>query len=314
MKPTTIYLMKYPLGVILVFSCMLAKSQEVDYTPVQYGQFFNMYPIINPASTGFREKLELLSGRQQLGGPWKHISTTFVNGFTRFNDRKNGKFQAAGLMFVADNEGKYLSRSRACFNYSWHTPLTKNASLAAGASVGFFSYRVGGSDASVSGSAMAPDAAIGLWFYTNKYYLGVSGNQVLNNEVTPILETTRLIRHINLTGGYTWELSKSLSMTPRFLLRYARNFTSDIDVAVTGTINKVFSVGANYRHQKSVVPVVGFENIKVKEGVAKLMFSYGIPVGKIADNIQTYELMLGYQVKPPKKKNKGKKKVTTFTR
>lgn len=306
--------MKYPLVVVLVFSCILAKAQEVDYFPVQYAQFFNTYPTVNPASTGFRDKLELLSGRQQLGGPWKHISTTFVNGFTRFNDRKNGKFQAAGLMFMADNEGKYLRRSRACFSYSWHTALTKKVSLAAGASAGFFSYRVGGSDASVSGSAMAPDAAIGLWFYTNKYYLGFSGNQILNNKVTPIIETTRLIRHVNVTGGYTWELSESLSVIPRFLLRYTRKFTPDIDLALTGTINEVFSVGANYRHQKSVVPVVGLENIKLKEGVARLMFSYGVPVGKIADNIQTYELTLGYQVKPPKKKNKGKKKVTKFTR
>lgn len=117
-KTATAYQMKYPLVVVLVFSCTLAKAQEVDYFPVQYAQFFNTYPTVNPASTGFRDKLELLSGRQQLGGPWKHISTTFVNGFTRFNDRKNGKFQAAGLMFMADNEGKYLRRSRACFSYS----------------------------------------------------------------------------------------------------------------------------------------------------------------------------------------------------
>src|SRR5690606_4096184 len=115
---------------------------------------------------GFRDKLEILSGRQQLGGPWKHIATTFVSGFTRFNEKKNGRFQAAGLMFVGDKEGRYLKRSKAYINYSWHTSLTKKVSLAAGASAGFFSYNVGASTASVSGNAIAPDAAIGLWFYS----------------------------------------------------------------------------------------------------------------------------------------------------
>jgi len=299
--------MKYTLGVVFLFSFIMVRSQEVDYIPVQYAQFFNAYSLINPASTGFRDKLELLSGRQQLGGPWKHISTTFVNGFTRFNDRKNGKFQVAGLMFIADNEGKYLKRSRAYFNYSWHTALTKKVSIAAGASVGFFSYNVGGSDASVSGGAIAPDATLGLWFYSKKYYMGLSGNQILNSKVTPLVETIRLVRHVNITSGYTWAVSKSFSLTPQFLFRYAKNYTPDIDVAVIGMINKLVALGVNYRHHKSVVPFVGFENIILKKGTARFMFSYAVPVGKIASSIQTYELTLGYQVKPPEKKNKVKK-------
>lgn len=308
--------MKYVTVVVFLFlfSFTHISAQRVDYLPAQYGQFFTTYSLLNPASNGSRDKLEILSGRQQLAGPWKHISNTFVSAFTRFNDKKNGRFQTAGVVFVADNEGKYLRRSRAYINYSWHTALTKKVSLAAGASMGVFSYRVGSSDASVSGSDMAPDAALGLWCYSKKYFLGVSANQILNSEVTPLIETTRLIRHVNITGGYTWNVSSSFSVSPQFLFRYAPDLTPDIDVAITGMINKIAVVGANYRHHKSMVPFVGIENINLKKGVGKFIFSYAVPVGETASAIQTYELTLGYQVKPPEKKIKANRKVTKTNR
>jgi hypothetical protein len=74
-------------------------------------------------------------------------------------------------------------------------------------------------------------------------------------------------------------------------------------------------VGINYRHNKSIVPIVGFQNIHFGKGTGKVMFSYAIPSGKIADNIQTYELTLGYHLRViPKIKVKEKKKVTSFSK
>ena len=77
---------------------------------------------------------------------------------------------------------------------------------------------------------------------------------------------------------------------------------------------KLVVVGVNYRHHKSMVPVVGIENINLKKGVGKFMFSYAVPAGEIASAIQTYELTLGYQVKPAERKNIGSRKVTKANR
>jgi len=301
--------MKYFLSLVLIFYYVSAISQEVPYTPVQFGQFFNTYSIINPASCGFRDKLELFSARQQHSGAWKHITTTFVSGSVRFNDKKPNKFQVAGFAFVTDNEGQYLKRSRAYFTYGWHTRLSKKLSLGAGASAGFFSYRVSSSNASVSGSATNIDASLGIWLYSTTYYIGVAGNQIPNSELTPLRETTALIRHTNAMGGYTFTASETFTITPQFIIRYTEGLPLDIDLATTGTVNNIVVAGINYRYHKSVVPMVGFQDIKIGKGTGKIMFSYSVPAGKTAVNIRTYELVLAYQVKPARK-TKEKTKVT----
>jgi type IX secretion system PorP/SprF family membrane protein len=307
--------MKYFLITALLLCYLSAHSQAVDYAPVQFGQFFNTYSLINPASCGFRDKYELLSGRQQHSGAWKKIATTFASGFTRFNENKRGNFQTAALAFVVDKEGQYLKRSRAILTYGWHTPLTSELSIGVGASAGFFSYTVSSSNASVSGSATTADASLGVWLYSRLYYIGFSGNQILNGKLTPLEETTELIRHYNVTGSYTFEVHWSVTITPQFLLRYVEGRPLDIDVAAIGAVNKVVAVGINYRHNKSIVPIVGFQNIHFGKGTGKVMFSYAIPSGKIADNIQTYELTLGYHLRViPKIKVKEKKKVTSFSK
>jgi type IX secretion system PorP/SprF family membrane protein len=299
--------MKYAPLVVLFWYAIPLRAQDVAYTPVQFQQFFSACSIINPAANGSVGLFELQSGRQQHGGAWKHISTTFVSANTRFNQRQSGKFQVAGIAFIADNEGQYLKRSRVFLSYGWHTSLSKKVSLGAGASSGIFNYQVASSNAMVGGTAITVDASLGLYLYSTRYYFGVSGNQILNNSLTPLVETTQLIRHVNLMGGYTMDLNKSVSVTPQFLIRYAKGFPLDIDVAAVAVLNNIVTAGINYRHHKGVVPMVGFQEIKMGKGFARLMFSYAVPMGNIAETIQTYELTLGYQVKP-KKKAKAKQK------
>jgi hypothetical protein len=145
------------------------------------------------------------------------------------------------------------------------------------------------------------------------YHLGFSGNQILNGKLTPLEETTELIRHYNVTGSYTFEIHWSVTITPQFLLRYVEDRPLDVDLAAIGTVNRILALGINYRHSKSIVPMVGFQNIHIGKGTGKVMFSYAIPSGKLADNIQTYELTLGYHLRVIPK-TKAKKKVTSFTK
>lgn len=296
--------MKYALGLIFLCASLIpSRGQQVNHLPVQFGQFFNMYSIINPASCGSKAALEIQSGRQQHGGAWKNISTTFASAVFRIQEHKTN-FHVVGASFVSDKEGQYLNRSKFYITYAWHTQLTKKLSLSAGTSAGYFSYTVSESSANVSGGATAPDASLGLWIYTTAFYAGVSVNQIFNSELTPLQETTTLIRHFNITSGYSFNVTRSFSMKPCALIRYATTYPVDIDFAIIGTINRVFTLGVNYRHHKSVVPVLGFEKLAIGNGSLKAMFSYAVPAGRIADNLQTYELTLSYDFSPLNKKPK----------
>jgi type IX secretion system PorP/SprF family membrane protein len=296
--------MKYFFTPVLICAITLstANAQEVRRIPVQFEQFFNSYSIINPASCGSTAKIELQSGRQQHGGPWKNISTTFASGLFKIEAEKSHNFHAIGLSFIADKEGQYLKQSRFYINYAWHTQLTKKISLAAGTSLGFLSFLVSASSANLSGGATAPDATLGLWLYSRAFYAGISMNQIFNSRLTPLEETTKLVRHYNLTGGYVLHITESFDLTPRVLIRYAPEFPLDFDFAANAVIKGIVSTGLNYRHQKGVVPMVGFEKLAIANGNLKAMFSYAFPVGRSARDLKTYELMLNYQMLPAKRK------------
>jgi type IX secretion system PorP/SprF family membrane protein len=295
--------MKYFYCLVLVFPFLSrVNAQTMESVPVQFGQFFNAYSIINPASCGSKSDIEFELGRQGHGGIWKNVSTTYASGSFRIApSTKKNNFHVIGLTFLGDKEGVYLNRSRIYLNYGWHTHLTKRLSVGAAASMGFFSYLVSGSNANATGGAAAPDGSLGLWLYSQRCYLGVSASQLFNSEVTPLQETTRLPRHYNVTGGYSIRMSQWLAVVPKMVVRYTPDYPLDIDVAVTSVVNNIVSGGINYRYDKGIVYMVGLERLRIKKGNFKVTFSYTMPAGRLLNNIQTYELALNYDYKRSKK-------------
>jgi type IX secretion system PorP/SprF family membrane protein len=288
--------------VLILISLSNVKAQHTESIPVQFGQFFNAYSLINPASCGSKGDVELEMGRQGHVG-WKNISTSYASGSLRIKSyKKRNNFQVLGLSFVRDREGEFLKRSKAYVTYGWHTRLTRQLSIGAGASAGLFSYLVSGSNASVAGSDQAPDGSIGLWLYHQRYYFGASANQVFNSKLTPLQETARLMPHYNVTGGYSFKVSRAFSVNPKTVVRYTPGYDVNLDVAAVGVVDEVISAGANYMYNKGLVCLLGLEKLKVKKGRFRCMFSYAIPVGSIASNMQKYELTLNYDHKPDQKK------------
>src|SRR5688500_15297656 len=107
--------------VLVLISLSNLKAQTTEWIPVQFGQFFNAYSIINPASCGAKGDVELEFGRQAHGGISRNISTTYATGSLRIKpQKKRNNFQVLGLGFIRDREGEYLKRSSFYVNYGWH--------------------------------------------------------------------------------------------------------------------------------------------------------------------------------------------------
>jgi type IX secretion system PorP/SprF family membrane protein len=294
------YFLLVALGLV---SFNRAFAQAVPSIPIQFGQFFNSYSTINPASNGARADIEFELGKQRGRGSWRNYSTTYATGSFRLNQsKKPTNFHVPGVTFFSDIEGQYIKRSKLFFNYAWHTKLTKKVSFSAGASAGLFSYVVSAQSSGLVGSDNAPDASIGLWLYSERYYIGTSINQILNSKLTPIEEQTQLLRHYNITGGYFFALSKSLVIAPKALIRYAPDHPVNVDLATIAIVDDVVSGGINYRHQKNFVTLVGLERLNVGKGRFRAMFSYSVPIEKTSSPVHTYELTLNYHHKPVKKK------------
>jgi type IX secretion system PorP/SprF family membrane protein len=299
--------MNYRVLFMLLFACVqTAMGQAVQVIPVQFGQFFNGYSIINPAMGGWRSDVDIELGKQRHTGSWRSNSTTYASVNFRLRQKpKSFSFHAPGLSFFSDREGEYLKRSKVYLTYAWHTRLNRDLSLSAGAGLGMYSFHVSPPvNVSVAGADSAPDAAIGLWMYSKSFFTGVSMNQILNSSVTPLAEEHQLIRHFNLTGGYNYQFSKSLMLTPVVLLRVAPESVMDVDVAAIGSLNKLFVLGISYRHHRNFLAMVGLERLNIGVGNLKAGFSYTVPVGRIASPIHTYELTLNYAYTKAKKNAK----------
>jgi type IX secretion system PorP/SprF family membrane protein len=300
------YSRAYLFAFILTLICGLSRAQDIPRLPIQFGLFFNAYSMINPASSGAKNTIEIQAGRQQNSGVRRGVATSYLSGAFRIHNVKTSNFSVMGLSFLSDREGEYLKRSGAYFIYAWHTRLTEKISISAGVNGGIYSYNVSGTNANAAGSATAIDGAAGLWLYAKQFYTGISINQIPNSQLTPVYEeTTRLVRHCNITGGYVLNVHRNVTVIPSMLVRVSSAFPVDLDVAVMVSLKQIFALGVNYRHHKSLVCVVGFEKIKLGNGALNAMFSYAVPVGKIAQNNQPYELTLNYaHQRKSKKKTK----------
>ncbi len=90
----------------------------------------------------------------------------------------------------------------------------------------------------------------GLYYNTDKVYLGLSAPRLLENN-TDFTETdvviSREVQHIYLMGGFTLPINEQLSLRPQALLKYAAKAPVDFDANLSLAIQNKYIVGLTYR-------------------------------------------------------------------
>ncbi len=284
---------------IIVFS--RAQAQDVAGLPVSFHQFTRSYFLINPASTGTESNLEVNVGRQFNTDEWSNIYTHYANINLQLTPKRkasNYTHHTGGINLIGDKEGDYLSRTRLYLLYSLHVILSEKASLAAGASVGFVSYTVSGTNISRSGSASTPDGSVGVWLYdTRGGHLGLSINQLPNGTLTPIEETTRLLRHYNVSLRKAIQLNAQLALYPALLVRYTPRHSTQLEANAILVMNDLFSVGAASQYKRNFSLMAGLERIPALSGQVKAAFSYTLPAySQVFANFSSYELTVRFSL------------------
>ena len=85
-------------------------------------------------------------------------------------------------------------------------------------------YHVKGTPLSGDGSDIKPDASVGFQLYTNEIFFGTSVNQLLNSELQPLQQITRLNPHLNFCLGGSYNPSAAVSLKPIVLVTIRNNF------------------------------------------------------------------------------------------
>jgi type IX secretion system PorP/SprF family membrane protein len=103
---------------------------------------------------------------------------------------------------------------------------------------------------------LLPGLGMGVYWYSEKMYLGISAPDLLN--VRSKKENVEVIhyRHFFLHGGYVCSISSQIKYMPGFLIKRVKGYPLQFDVNNIFIINDVLWVGASYRSFTSVNGII----------------------------------------------------------
>ncbi|MBK9448844.1 MAG: type IX secretion system membrane protein PorP/SprF [Bacteroidetes bacterium] len=286
----------------LQFALFASAFAQQDALVSQY--MFNGL-LLNPAYAGSKEYFSTtLLHRSQWTG-WKGAPSTQI--FT-FHSLLRDKVSGVGLTVSNDHIG-VTNRTEISGHYAYHIPLGENAKLAFGLKGGVSNYKAKlneliywDTDDQVFNQGvirnLVPNAGVGAYFYTNKFYAGLSVPQLLSydpREMFHIGENIATLphvrRHYYLNVGYVIELSPSVALKPSVLVRYVHGAPIQADLNMNVLLNNMFWIGASWRTGDSFVGMLEFQATKR----LRVGYSYDYTLTDISRYSNgSHEIMLGY--------------------
>lgn len=141
-----------------------------------------------------------------------------------------------------------------------------------------------------------PNLGAGAFFYTDKYYIGLSVPYLIKNDVATDnsndISQANLDPHYYLTGGYVFKLDDKLKLKPNFMLRGVKGNPANLDLNTNLLIDDMFGVGLSYRWSESVALILElFLTEQLRFG-----YSYDYVVGGL-NKVTTgsHEIMINYR-------------------
>ena len=139
-------------------------------------------------------------------------------------------------------------------------------------------------------SKYVPNFGAGLYYNTNKFYIGLSVPRFLENSIDFNSLSGSLgkeVPHIYFMTGLLWEISKNAKLQPQVLLKYAQNTPFDVDINLNLIMIEKLTLGLSYRIGGSSVSGGG-ESVDLLfaiQATEQLLFgfSYDITLSELKD-------------------------------
>ncbi|MBL4578512.1 MAG: type IX secretion system membrane protein PorP/SprF [Flavobacteriales bacterium] len=246
-----------------LFMLNLPASAQHDAMFSQY--MFNKL-IVNPGYAGSTGTFNAASAyrRQFIGLE----GSPRIQAITLDGQIKN-KPMGLGLKAIHETIG-VTSKNKISAIYAYHLDLAKGR-LSLGVEGGIFNQSIDFSglrktvpdDNAIpigKESILVPDAAFGLYYSSEKLFLGGALYHLLQNELNYSGYTgndrtliSKLSSHSYVLAGYTFKPKENLRIEPSLLLKYVAGAPVQIDMNINATFKNVFTIGGTYRTQNTIV-------------------------------------------------------------
>ncbi len=260
------------LGLLLLISVPLFAQQDSQYTHYMYNTI-----AVNPAYAGSRNVLSaVLMHRTQ----WQGIQGAPKTQLLSINSPLNYNV-GIGASVLRDEIGP-ATETQFAVDYSYTLALNnKDTKLAFGLKGGLNSLTVDftklliydPTDVSfqenISGR-LSPIVGVGTYLYNERWYLGVSVPNLLKTKHYnhTSISTAKESAHLNIIGGYVFNLSENVQYKPAFLVKAVKGSPIALDFSSSFLIGEKLILGASYRLDAAVSAMVGIQASR------KFMFGY----------------------------------------
>lgn len=301
---------------------------------IQFSQYVFNGLSVNPAYAGYKGDWYINANyrKQWVGFPGAPVTSSIsIDGLTGARDERVG----VGLQFMYDKLGPEKNLS-VYGSYAYRIPLNEadDKRLCIGIGVGFTQFGLDGTvfqsadgnDQAVPAanvSARTPDARFGIYYYSEKMYLGISVMDLFALYSDPTkyywqgyeYEALRKTQHVYLTGGYIANLSEQVKLKPSIMIKEDFKGPTNMDVNVFLLFADKVWVGGSYRTGVKLWNKPNLEKGLTQLDAASIMaefyatpqlrvgYSYDLTLNKMSGaQGGSHEISLGYLFNSKKRK------------
>lgn len=252
------------IRIVVLFICGFAAAQQDPH----YTQYMYNMSVMNPAYAGSKDNLSLgLLHRKQ----WIELEDAPVTS-TFFGHSPVGKNVGLGLSFISDKIGP-VEENNIYGDFSYTLQLGGDHKLALGLKAGLtlhsvdYLTRINPTLPQQGDSAFGQNVSnsyfnfgSGAFYYTNKYYLGLSVPNMLKATHLDFDERSygNEASHYFLTGGYVFDLTANVKFKPFFMAKSSFEAPTSLDVSTNFMFKDKFEIGATYRLEDSFGAMVNY--------------------------------------------------------
>lgn len=283
----------------LAITSMMRAQQDPQYTHYMY----NMN-VINPAyATGDQALLKVgtLYRTQWVG---TEGAPKTLNLFSHIPLNKKIEL---GLSLISDDIGDGAKKENNFYaDFAYVLQITENSKLSLGLKAGFTTLQTDFSKISLNSgnsstdkafendiNSTIPNAGIGAYYFTKKYYIGLSAPNLLSSKHLEDKNGLKALGSENihgfLTAGYVFDLYDDYKLKPAFMTKFVPGAPLSLDLTANVLYKNKFELGVAYRLKDAVS---GLVNIRVLPSI-RVGYAYDYTVSNLGQfNSGTHEIML----------------------
>ncbi len=299
MKLSRIYIIA-----ILLFGSTMCFAQQLP----QFTQYMFNTISINPAYAGSRQTFSAVGlHRSQWVGLEGGPITQTLSVHAPLRNEKIG----LGLSFINDELG-YENFSYIYGDFSYTIQTGVKTKLAFGLKAGFTHYTLDQellTDPSVVNDPFfndvsnrwSPNVGAGVYWHTNKWYVGLSAPRILNTDYnnggSGTIDYVALERvSYYVTGGYVFDLSENTKLKPTVLLKATNGAPLSFDLSAHFLFYEKLWLGGGYRFNESAGAIGGLADFQISKQL-RIGYAYEYPISDLRPYTSgTHEILLMFEV------------------